>query len=330
MRRKRRKNKQTKFIIFASLSLLFILTVGYAAFSTNLNIAAKGNVVVTKEECFTISDNGDGTAAITNYDESCGQKVKIPKTIKGLTVTSLADGTGLGAGATGPFTRKNVTTVILPDTITYIGSIAFFQSKLTKINFPSSLKTINFQAFGYAQLEEVELNEGLETIEQEAFTNNNLKSIKIPNTVKNLGDGVATSNLMEGENAYIYDKDSNGNEDKTKLNSYGNRNGNTVTIPSNIKTLGSLSIYHMKEVTQLNIPNTVENLESRFVYNMENLTTINLGNGIKNIDDRGFAGSGLTQLKTININRKTNAITGSPWGVTWDGKTVTINWTGTN
>ncbi len=44
MRRKRRKNKQIKFIIISSLSLLFILTVGYAAFQTNLNISAKGNI----------------------------------------------------------------------------------------------------------------------------------------------------------------------------------------------------------------------------------------------------------------------------------------------
>ena len=44
MRRKRRKNNQTKLIMITSLSLLFILTVGYAAFSTNINITAKGNI----------------------------------------------------------------------------------------------------------------------------------------------------------------------------------------------------------------------------------------------------------------------------------------------
>ena len=49
MRRKRRRQKKT--IIILSLSLLMVITVGYAAFSTNLSITAKGNI---KE--FTIED----------------------------------------------------------------------------------------------------------------------------------------------------------------------------------------------------------------------------------------------------------------------------------
>ena len=43
--RKRRKN-QRKIIVITSVCLLFIITAGYAAFSTNLNITAKGNILV--------------------------------------------------------------------------------------------------------------------------------------------------------------------------------------------------------------------------------------------------------------------------------------------
>ena len=43
IKRTRRKNQKKKIII-VTLSLLLILTVGYAAFSTNLNITAKGNI----------------------------------------------------------------------------------------------------------------------------------------------------------------------------------------------------------------------------------------------------------------------------------------------
>ena len=41
---RRRKNRQKKMIIIGSLSILLFLCVGYAAFSTNLNITAKGNI----------------------------------------------------------------------------------------------------------------------------------------------------------------------------------------------------------------------------------------------------------------------------------------------
>ena len=62
--RRRKRRKQRKIIIITSLSLLFILTCGYAAFQTNLNITAKGNIV---QKEITIDDlknkvvtSGDG------------------------------------------------------------------------------------------------------------------------------------------------------------------------------------------------------------------------------------------------------------------------------
>ena len=44
MRKIRRKNKQKRIIIISTLSLLLFLCIGYAAFSTNLTLTAKGNV----------------------------------------------------------------------------------------------------------------------------------------------------------------------------------------------------------------------------------------------------------------------------------------------
>lgn len=41
----RRKNKQRKILIISMCSLLLIMTVGYAAMQTNLEIKAKGNVI---------------------------------------------------------------------------------------------------------------------------------------------------------------------------------------------------------------------------------------------------------------------------------------------
>ena len=45
MRRYRRKKNSRKILIFSIVSIMFIMTAGYAAFSTNLNITAKGNVL---------------------------------------------------------------------------------------------------------------------------------------------------------------------------------------------------------------------------------------------------------------------------------------------
>ena len=49
----RKRRKQRKIIIISSLTLLFIMTVGYAAFQTNINITAKGNIL---EKIFATND----------------------------------------------------------------------------------------------------------------------------------------------------------------------------------------------------------------------------------------------------------------------------------
>lgn len=67
MRKHRRRNKkQRNIIIISACSLLLIMTVGYAAMSTNLEINAKGNVLKNAslgedlvENVGTVT-NGDG------------------------------------------------------------------------------------------------------------------------------------------------------------------------------------------------------------------------------------------------------------------------------
>lgn len=325
--RRRKNKKQIKIIIFSAVCLLLIMTVGYAAFSTNITLNAKGNIITTPNECFTVSDNGDGTGSIENYDINCGKTVKIPSEINDLTITKIGDGILVDEKSSGPFTHSRIERVILPDTMVEIGYIAFFGSSLKSINFPNSLRKIGAQAFAFSLLSEAKLNEGLETINQEAFTNTYITNLKIPSSVKNMNIAVATSNLMEGENAFIYAKDVDGNVDMSTLNSFGNRNAENIIFPENIKKLGILSIYNMNNVTALNIPDTVEELDNKFMYRMPNLETINIGRGIKTIHQTAFSGaSSMPSLKVININRKKDAISGAPWGATG----VTVNWTGTN
>lgn len=57
--RRHKRKKQKKMIIILSLSLLMILTVGYAAFQTNLSITAKGNIKA-KDITDDIVTEGDG------------------------------------------------------------------------------------------------------------------------------------------------------------------------------------------------------------------------------------------------------------------------------
>ena len=70
--RRRQMKKQKKIIIISSLCLLLCLCVGYAAFSTQLSIRAKGNIKETKLAADmlieTVVDTGDGLYLDT-YEE---------------------------------------------------------------------------------------------------------------------------------------------------------------------------------------------------------------------------------------------------------------------
>ena len=59
--RRRKRRKQRKIIIISFISLLFIMTAGYAAFQTNINITAKGNIIEKSQviQSWTNTSNED-------------------------------------------------------------------------------------------------------------------------------------------------------------------------------------------------------------------------------------------------------------------------------
>lgn len=166
--------------------LLFLgLCVGYAVFSTGIDLSVSGNFKVTADECFSVTDNGAGTGTIDNYDTSCGNKVNIPQSINGLSITKIGDTYG-DSSATKVFTNKEIVKVILPKGLTYIGNYAFYGDKLKSIDIPSRITHIcNFTFYG-TNLSSVTFNEGLWYIGEHAFGNNNLKEISIPSSVNNI------------------------------------------------------------------------------------------------------------------------------------------------
>ncbi len=310
MRRKKSKKKQ---IIVLTLSAILFLSVAYASFNTNINLKVKGNIKETDGNCFTITDNGDGTGTITDYDKSRGSVVKLPNYINNLKITKIADGDGAN-GVHGPFVNKGIKKLIISDVLTRIGAYSFCNNTINFLNIPSNVKEIGNHAFAwYGSFSEgLILNEGLETIGGGAFEGNNLTSLKIPSTVKNMYNTIASSNLIEGDEAFIYAKDENGNTDYTYLVSYGNRNTEEITIPSNIKTIGIASFVSDIGIKTVNIKDSVTTIKAQAFWNMHSLTTVNIGSGVTSIDSSAFYQN--ANLTTININKKEGELPYAPWG----------------
>lgn len=74
--RREKRSRRKKAIILSTLCLLFVMTAGYAAFQTNLNITAKGNIK-EKPNCefggikVNIIDSGDGLYKDIYEDSKC-------------------------------------------------------------------------------------------------------------------------------------------------------------------------------------------------------------------------------------------------------------------
>ena len=122
---------------------------GYMYYPDEIDYFVKNNVFTQVEELPQVIE-------ITNYDEeTCGTDVIIPSQIEDLPVTRIAD----GANYSSAFGSKGLTDIVIPNTMTYIGSYAFNNNPLVnvKINgnpvlgegsFVSSSKNA-FQTFQY-------------------------------------------------------------------------------------------------------------------------------------------------------------------------------------
>lgn len=141
--RKNMKNNYKKYVILFFF-VVCVMTVGYGAFQTILNLQVSGHIYVTPDECFTVSDNGDGTGSITDYDMECGKKVVIPDVINDLTITKIADYNSETAPV---FRNKVITYVKLPNNLSEIGKNAFHSSKISKIELPDTMRIIGPYAF---------------------------------------------------------------------------------------------------------------------------------------------------------------------------------------
>ena len=316
---KRELKRQRKIIILSLLTVLLCFSIGYASFSTNINLSTQGNVYKVSDKCYTTSDNGDGTLTITNYDKTCGTEVNIPSIIRGKTVTVIAGNVKWDDHKS--FSYKGLTKVVIPDTVITIGNNSFRSNNITSLDLGGSVKSIGWEAFAYNKLTNIVFPKFLTTIGAGAFQENNLTSIPSLEHVISLCGGVFTGNLVTGHDKFVYSKYGD-NFDYSTLNSYAGPWVSGLVIPSNVKTPMYYSLRRTRATTVI-LSEGVENInDSAFMQSYA--TTVNIPSTIKNIGASAFGQS--RAIKTININRKDSAIAGTPWGAS----NATVNWTGDN
>lgn len=135
------------------------------------------------------------------------EKVEIPDTIDGKTVTSIGEdcffncgklkevilpNTIVSIGAQAFALCKVLTDITLPDSVKEIGHHAFRDCRgLKKVILPKSLKSLPIGMFSFCYLHdpEIVLPEGLEVIESGAFWSGGVFDLLIPDSVREIGVG---------------------------------------------------------------------------------------------------------------------------------------------
>ena len=247
------------------------------------------------EKAGIIVETGE-TLIITGYNADGGTDVVIPSNINGKKVVEIASNA---------FQNKQLTSVIIPNSVTSIGDSAFWENQLTSITIPSSVTSIGDGAFLENQLTSVKIPNSVTSIGYEAFANNQLTSVTIPISVTSIGKVAFNSNQLSDEDAFIYKRNSDGSIDNTTIISYGGKNKSPI-IPDSITSIGN-SAFASNQLTSVTIPDSVTSIgDSAFWENQ--LTSITIPDSVTSIGNSAFSNNKLT---TVTIP---NSVTTIGWG----------------
>ena len=213
--------------------------------------------IATNESCFRVGTINDGNeVAILDYNETCGTDVIIPNTIKGYPVTVIGNSETsvieqlsnknndyklndlnnyqknvdikptIAGGLLGSFQEKNLTSVVIPDSVTTIEVGAFAGNQLTNVVIPDSVTEIGGNNFANNQLTNVTIPDSVTTIGYSAFQNNQLTSVRIPDSVTTIGysafqnnqlTSVTIGNGIQYIDRSAFEKSSSGNPNLSKI-----------------------------------------------------------------------------------------------------------------
>ena len=215
------------------------------------------------------------------------------------TITSMYDG-GYNKGVFNQ-TRSTLQSVSLPETLTNIGSYAFYNcSGLTSITIPSSITSFGDSAFRDCNslTGNLVIPEGVTSTGDWVFCNcSSLTGVTLPSTLTSIGyrafdscSGIASIIIPEGVIS-ISDYAFNGCSGLT----------GELVIPEEVTTIGYYAFNECSNLTSISLPNTLTSIGERAFCNCRSLTSIVIPEGVTSINSDAFRYcSGLTSVSLPN------------------------------
>ena len=258
---------------------------------------------------YSFSVQEDGTACILSYVGS-RRNVEVPGAFGEYTVTAIGEEA---------FKRKELKTVMLPETVARIGKGAFRScSKLESVDL-SHVTEIEAEAFESCwNLEEVLLGEGLRSIGKEAFYGGDLRTLTIPAGVKQVGieafgwntklktlSFLGSDTRLEGnpvsgnmqvsvtfpvDSGYVVSDNCILSADRTLFVAFLNEDTpDTYTVPEGVETIGTAAFKEKKQLKRVFLPDSLIRIESYAFYCCIVLEHVELPEGLLEIGENAFS-----------------------------------------
>ena len=219
---------------------------------------------------FIIVKNNDNTLTITDYKGDAPANLVIPEEIDGLIVKRIGNEA---------FKNKNLQSVTLPSTLEWISEQAFRGNQLTNVVIPDDVSYIGQFAFSDNHLQSVTLPSELESIAEYVFNDNQLTNMVIPDNVTYIGSAAFAGNALTSltiSNSVQF------------IGSYAFQNNQltSLIIPDNVREIGMFA-FEDNNLTSLQLSSGLSKLDfSSFSRN--NLTEVTIPNSVTFIDEFAF------------------------------------------
>ncbi|MGN0115141.1 MAG: leucine-rich repeat protein [Acutalibacteraceae bacterium] len=283
-------------------------------FAMILSLAAVSGITVNALKTsgdYTYEVLDDGTVSIRSYNGGA-EVVEIPDNINGKEVTII--------GQYAFKISKNMTKVVIPDTVDIIDDYAFEGcSALETVILPDGLGTIGYAAFSNCyNLKNINIPNSVGTVLGWAFNYcSNLTNITLPDGVKCIWE-YTFSNCIRLESVKLSDELSTIKENAfyccTALKD--------INIPSNLQYLSEYAFCHCLSLTDITIPGGLRSIDRYAFEDCPNLSNLTICDGVEKIGRRAFFDC--PALKSVTIPKSVTSIANHSFGFTENESTNEI------